>query len=959
MRVVITFAGCEIDTARQELRRDGELVDVEPQVFAVLLHLIDHRDRVVPKTELLDAIWGDRFVSESALTSRISSARRAVGDDGRTQGVIKTVHGRGFRFVIDVEQAAAETTASRSESIRVEPADQTPMPALTELALLVDEEFPFVGRSELLERAAELAAAAVRGGLGAVLLGGEPGIGKTRLAAEMARRAGADGEFVVLGGRCDRHLASSLQPWLEAVGAWVNAASDEALERKTAGIASHLAAVFPTLQGRLQEPGSSGAVDEYAVLDALVVLIERITTDNPIVVVLDDVQWAGGATRALTSLLLRRGNARALLVLTFRTTIDDLGEAARDWLADLASQPIVSRVDLEPLGSDDVSRLVEQADIEPAIANQLWDLSGGHSLFATELLRDVRSGHGLPHLPDTVAALVRSRLDRLPADVSSLVSAGAAIGPDFSLLLAAEAAEISAGEALEAIETALGAELVHEVDGSADRFRFSHQLVPAAVLESMSAARRVHLHARLASAIDERGGPAAAVAHHSIEAFPILDGDHVIAHVRSTAAIALVDHQYDTATELLARCAELPMDEKKHAEVLIELGRAYNRAGHQPQALAPFTETVEVARRNGWVDLFAEAALGLWGQSPFRASQERTVTPLIDEALSYESDLPDSMTARLLGKRAAFTLFTRSLAERDRLSTRAMSLVEPKPSFARLEVLEARWMAIACPATAEVIRPIDDELLRLRKQLNARTTDACAPEIGPYWRGEGEELWRLAEELEADPTQRRDVDQWRTITLAGTMALFNGEFAEARQLTDEALPLGREPWGESGRVVHALVHLLIDLLDDSIGNSLDAWRQVAVNVPSDSMRATLAWVEAEAGDVGEATSVIESLGDRLDAMAENFMGGFGLVGYAETVLKLDRVDLFAPLIGVLDGLGDIMLGHPWAPSLATSDLLGRLHARVGDDEAADHHQVAAGRLYADIGAQVLAERLRA
>jgi DNA-binding winged helix-turn-helix (wHTH) protein/tetratricopeptide (TPR) repeat protein len=99
---VTAFGEIEVDLAGHEIRRSGELVPVEPQVFEVLAYLVTHRDRMVPKTELLDEVWGDRFVSESALTSRIKAARRAVGDNGREQRVIRTVHGRGYRFVAEV-----------------------------------------------------------------------------------------------------------------------------------------------------------------------------------------------------------------------------------------------------------------------------------------------------------------------------------------------------------------------------------------------------------------------------------------------------------------------------------------------------------------------------------------------------------------------------------------------------------------------------------------------------------------------------------------------------------------------------------------------------------------------------------------------------------------------------------------------------------------------------------------
>jgi pimeloyl-ACP methyl ester carboxylesterase/DNA-binding winged helix-turn-helix (wHTH) protein len=96
------FADRVLDTDTVELRSGPALLEVEPQVFDVLRYLVEHRDRVVTKEELLDNVWGNRYVSESALTTRIKQARQAVGDTGRAQSVIKTVHGRGYRFVAPV-----------------------------------------------------------------------------------------------------------------------------------------------------------------------------------------------------------------------------------------------------------------------------------------------------------------------------------------------------------------------------------------------------------------------------------------------------------------------------------------------------------------------------------------------------------------------------------------------------------------------------------------------------------------------------------------------------------------------------------------------------------------------------------------------------------------------------------------------------------------------------------------
>ena len=114
---MIEFAEVQIDVRGHEIRRQGTLVHVEPQVFDVLVYLIERRDRLVSKTELYDAVWGHRFVTESALTSRIKTARHVIGDNGRDQQMIRTIHGKGYRFVAElVEHPTNELVATSSNS---------------------------------------------------------------------------------------------------------------------------------------------------------------------------------------------------------------------------------------------------------------------------------------------------------------------------------------------------------------------------------------------------------------------------------------------------------------------------------------------------------------------------------------------------------------------------------------------------------------------------------------------------------------------------------------------------------------------------------------------------------------------------------------------------------------------------------------------------------------------------
>jgi class 3 adenylate cyclase/pimeloyl-ACP methyl ester carboxylesterase len=116
--LIYSFDDCELDTARFELRRAGSLVPIERQVFDVLTYLVQHHERLVTKDELLDKVWGDRFVGEAALNSRVMSARKAIGDTGRAQRLIKTVRGRGYRFVAGLHSGQTTEALSAPAELR-------------------------------------------------------------------------------------------------------------------------------------------------------------------------------------------------------------------------------------------------------------------------------------------------------------------------------------------------------------------------------------------------------------------------------------------------------------------------------------------------------------------------------------------------------------------------------------------------------------------------------------------------------------------------------------------------------------------------------------------------------------------------------------------------------------------------------------------------------------------------
>jgi len=235
--LIFEFDGAELDLGRYHLRREGRSEPVEPQVFALLAVLVRERHRVVSKEELLDTVWGNRFVSESALTSRVKSARRAIGDDGRGQRLIRTVHGRGYQFVGDVVERGTVVPGPAAG----------PVPAQLPMAVR-----GFAGRVAELARLDGLLTGAGPAPSTVVIsaVSGAPGVGKTSLALHWAHRVSAqfpDGQLYVNLRGFDPG-GSVMEP-AEAVRGLLDALA-VAAERIPPGLDAQVALYRSTLAGR-------------------------------------------------------------------------------------------------------------------------------------------------------------------------------------------------------------------------------------------------------------------------------------------------------------------------------------------------------------------------------------------------------------------------------------------------------------------------------------------------------------------------------------------------------------------------------------------------------------------------------------------------------------------------------------------------------------------------------------
>ena len=250
-----------------------------------------------------------------------------------------------------------------------------------------------VGREHELEEVTTAWKRAVTGERRLVLVAGEPGIGKTRLAGELAGRV-VDHGGIALYGWCDEDLGSPYQPWVQALGAYVRTRSDGELEGLAGSGLGELARLIPDVAARVPGAEPSPSVDAEAerarLFDALDVFLERASTEQPLLFVLDDIHWSDHPTLVLLRRLVRSDRPGAVLVLgTYRDTDVDRRHPLAAVLADLRREPRVTRVALGGLDKDSLGdMLADRAghDAPPAFVQVLYDETEGNPFFVEEVI---------------------------------------------------------------------------------------------------------------------------------------------------------------------------------------------------------------------------------------------------------------------------------------------------------------------------------------------------------------------------------------------------------------------------------------------------------------------------------------------------------------------------------------------------------------------------------------------
>ncbi|MEA2827502.1 MAG: hypothetical protein QOG43_1941 [Actinomycetota bacterium] len=604
-----------------------------------------------------------------------------------------------------------------------------------------------------------------------VLCAGEPGIGKTRLAQEVAGMALAGGTPVAWGRCFEGEGAPAFWPWRQVL--------------RSLGLDPP-----PVTPSDVESPE-----DRFRVVDEMARAVLAAAGSGCLLVIVDDIHWADEPSLfALRHLADHIGGARLLVVATFRDV--EPGSALPRLLPDLRRAPAVARVDLRGFDLAEVrEQLTRAAGTGSAAAAQaVLDVTAGNPLFVREVARAMADGTWRPDRPPgTVLDIVRSRLERVTDDCRRLVQTAAIVGRDFSLPLVAAALDVPIGACLPLLDEAIGFGLVDRA-GDAGDYRFVHALTREAVEASLTTAGRVKNHRAVADAIERRfagdlSDHLTELARHWAELAPYGEAPTARRWAVAAAGEAVRRLAYEDGVRLYRAALALPTTapDVEQGRVLLSLGRASYLAGELHGCMDAAVSAAAVARRAGSPLLLAEAALVLEAAPDPRVNA--VAKELCEQALaglgeSVVDPADRAVRARLLAQRSHLAFYDGEQDRVEALSAEALQLARTSGDDRALAgALRARQEACPGPAGRNERLLLAGEMLTLAQ----RTNSARNTMWGLLWRIGGLlESGRVTAAADELPGLQVAVDRlggpvsaWHFDRAAACVAQAQGRYADA------------------------------------------------------------------------------------------------------------------------------------------------------------------------------------
>ena len=794
----------------------------------------------------------------------------------------------------------------------------------------------FVGRSRELATLDDRWQRSVAGDRGVVVLAGEAGVGKTRLAVELGRRAHQSGGYV-LWGRCTAENLVAYQPVLEAIRTALAALEPEVV-RSLLEPRPALAALLPGIASSIGVVPDKPSVERLELYETLAELVEFVTKGSPVLFVVDDLQWADTASLSLiTHLVCHARDGRLLIVGTLRRPAGQPTAELDRFVTELRRDHRLDVLGMEGVDVDDVAALLASHGVEgaEAVAPDVHARTGGNPFFVEEL-----AGHGGAvdgtRLPDSVRDMLDLRINALDPDALRVLLAAAVIGPRTELGLLTQVTGLDTDELLDVTDAAVEAGLLTE-DDEPGIVAFPHALVRQAILAGATRNREAQLHLRVADALDrvpDSFDRTATVAHHLLAAGRLCPPVRaaraaVAAAVRSLDVLAPAEG-LTWAGRAIGLLEGVEGEEARltRIDALLAQATAHRHIGDRVAGRVSALAAAAESRLAGSPRLLARAAeaamLATAGIGFDFGQLDEELCDLLAEALECQPPDDDLVRADLLAW-TAISLAGRPDPERQQaLTLEAMELAERvgNPALSALTLLARR-----------IVRNGPDGLQE-RLELGPRNLE-FALEAGTTGFEIGARVFRIADLLEANriadsqaeledlrqriaPFGRPGFDTYLHF-LDGAMALLRGDLAAAELCSAAGMAAGERSHGTNAVQAWAAQQFLLAWDRGQLAGLVPLVAQMVEDFPGMPVwRAALAATQVAAGDPEGARRTYRPLvldglalpGDSLWSAAVGMMAEVSWVlGDAEAAAVL--ADALVPVADrvAVTGMGAVCIGH--------------------------------------------------
>lgn len=919
-----------------------------------------------------DVSWEDGDCHGTPVVTAARLCDRAVGGqilvDDLVRGLARGRTEHAFRLVGELElKGLTEPVTAYDVPWDPVSADRAPLPALL---LSIASELPFSGRDAEREALRVQWKSAQTDGRTVALISGEPGVGKTRLTAELARAAHGEGAWV-LAGRCDENITAPFAPWLEILRHVVAHAPADLLTAHVDRHGGELMRLVPELARRIDGVPAPRTLDaeteQLALFDATVDLVDALASDSPMFLVVDDAHWADSSSLGLLRHLVRRlpASSNVLIAVTYRDTDVDRAHPLAATLGDFRREPRVERYSLRGIDEEGMRDLLAAAggheldELGIAFAGALVRETEGNPFFVGEVLRHLIETNVIVQrdglwqgtvtsieevgIPEGVRDVVGRRLSRLPDEANATLRVAAVVGREFPVALVAEVSDVPEDKILDHVESAIGARLVDEVSGAPGRMTFSHALVRSTLLEELSTTRRVRLHREIGEAL-ERGGDASAaeLAHHFAEAAAAGVADKALEHAVRAAeeahdrlAYDEVVHFYDLALEA-AEAGDA--DEVTKAALLIDRGFAQHERGDTEAGRVDALAAAAVARRVHDAALIGRAGAayqGLLGH--WAAPHDPIAVELMREGLAglpEDDELSRAPIAAALANALVLAPGDEVLAVAEDAARRARDVGDD----------HARSTALLGWCWGLRSRGRSSELCRVASGAVEFAVERGRPDWefnARYLLGQGliesGELDAAVAEMDIAGAIPTVLHGWAPVVYVASRSLASGRLDDAEELIDRAAALGAA-LGETNDVIAWTEHVTLALARARYDEAADWMARVGQTV----LGVAGGWqmlVLAESGDLEGAVAAYAAWESDVRPLAPQVIVPWVLEAKTAVAYRAHAVELAATLRDEVAPYAGHMLGGDTALLGFGDYLIGRVAFVEGRfDDAVDATQ---------------------